>query len=90
MKDAVKFGYILFRNLNLRLSENKSSVPFNDGEKVIFSTVLPKMNDSTWEKWLGLEWKNIVDSNAMLSIEMPTESPGVVNGESNILRLMKK
>jgi hypothetical protein len=86
MKEVVKFGYILFNNLYLQLSEDKLTTHFNSKDNIIFSTALPKIDDSTWEKWLGLTWKDIVDCNATIRIEMPTETPDVVNDENNGLR----
>ncbi len=74
-----KIGYLFFKNLYHKLPDRFS---ISLDENIIFSNEVINIEDKTWHEWLGLKWNDIKESNAMIRIEVPTNTPEVLDGEN--------
>lgn len=77
-----KVGYLFFNNLSYELPH---SFNFASDANIDFSTEIIDIEDKIWREWLGLKWNDIKESNAMIRIEVPTNTPEVLDGENKEL-----
>jgi hypothetical protein len=79
---SYKLGYIFFKSLGETL-DLKFSYDFQDNIK--FKREVPLINEGKWHEWLGLQWQDIINSNAVLEARITTEHPEVLDGENENL-----
>ncbi|OGR98597.1 MAG: hypothetical protein A3G85_08540 [Elusimicrobia bacterium RIFCSPLOWO2_12_FULL_39_28] len=79
---SCKLGYIFFKSLVEKL-DLKFSYDFKDNVK--FKRELPSINEGQWHEWLGLQWQDVVTSNAILEARIETEHPEVLDEENEKL-----
>lgn len=79
---AYKLGYIFFKCLGESLDLN-FSYEFKDG--VRFKRKIPSIKQAKWREWLGLQWENVVTSNAVVEAKTETQKPEVLDEENKKL-----
>lgn len=79
---AYKFGYIFFNGLGESLNLD-FDYEFGDGVK--FKRKIPAIDEANWREWLGLQWKDVVTSNAIIEVKAETVSPEVLDAENQKL-----
>ncbi len=79
---SCKLGYIFFKSLGEKL-DLKFSYDFKDNVK--FKRELPSINKGQWHEWLGLQWQDVVISNAILEARIETEHPEILDEENGKL-----
>ncbi len=79
---SYKLGYVLFKCLRETL-DLKFSYDFKDNVK--FKRELPSINTGQWHEWLGLQWQDVVTSNAIIETRLETERPEILDDENERL-----
>ncbi len=85
MNKEKKFACITIKNLWHKLPSNANS-QLND--YISFKLNLPEMDKEPWKEWLGLDWSDIEESNAIILAEKSTKNPDVMDGENESLKTL--
>lgn len=80
---AYKLGYIFFESLGEKLD---LGFVYDFKDNVKFKRELPIINEGKWHEWLGLQWQDAVNSNAILEARIETEHPEVLDEENEKLK----
>jgi len=80
---AYKFGFIFLKGLSQDLESN-FSYSFNNN--VRFFREIPPIDATRWQEWLGLQWEDVVTSNAVIEVKTETQAPNVLDNENEDLK----
>lgn len=85
MRQSYKVGYIFFNSLWEGLPDE---VTFKLDENINFLRKCPDIDETIWKKWLGLQWDEIKESNAVVEVKFPTNTPEVLDNENAEIELL--
>ena len=80
-----KVCYIFFHCLGESLN---TEFDYSFSENVNFKRTIPPLDDTTWKEWLGLQWEDIVTSNAVIEVKLETQNPKVLDSENEKIALI--
>ena len=83
MNKEKKFASIFIKDLWHELPSN-SNFQLNDA--ISLKLNLPQLDKESWGKWLGLDWNDIDESNALIFAENYTNNPDVIDDENESLK----
>ncbi len=77
-----KLGYIFFECLGEDLALDFS---YDFENNVRFMRKIPSINEAPWHEWLGLQWQDVVTSNAVIEVKSETQNPKILDNENKEL-----
>lgn len=80
-----KVGYIFFHSLLESLS---GEFDYQFSEHIHFKRAIPNLDDTTWKEWVGLQWEEVVTSNACIEVKIETSNPKVLDAENEKIKLL--